>query len=227
VTTDYASADHHSLNNPASALKPRRESALGDLGWRERLAKGALIRCHDAAASRAIRVDSGLVAVLAMLEDGRCSGCSIAGAGDWLEVIETLDGPACVQAFCLTEVEVTSARMDDLAAAWQAIPGLGPEIVRSLAEQLAQTQQVLLCASHHVIEGRLATLVLRLADHLGDEVRLTQAVLADLLGVQRTTVTSAMRTMQDRGAIRLGRAKLRIVDRDVLQAMACRCHRAD
>jgi CRP-like cAMP-binding protein len=226
VSSDFVSTDHHSLDRRPLAQDSEAALAFDGATYRERLAKGTLIQAHGEAASRAIHIDRGVVAVLAMLDDGRCSGCAIAGPGDWLEVIETLDGPTSLQAFCLTDVQITSGRMDDLAGVWSTMPRLGAEIVRSLADQLAQTQQLLLCASHHMIEGRLATLLLRLADRLGDEVHLTQAVLADILGVQRTTVTVAMTAMLRYGAIRPGRARVRIVDRDALQAMTCRCHRA-
>ena len=56
---------------------------------------------------------------------------------------------------------------------------------------------------------------------LGD---LSMRRVADMLGVQRTTVTAVARTLQDRGLIRYRRGVVDIVDREGLRATACECY---
>jgi Mn-dependent DtxR family transcriptional regulator len=55
-------------------------------------------------------------------------------------------------------------------------------------------------------------------------VALTQEFLADMLGVQRTTVTAVARSLQDKGAIRYRRGVVDIMDRGVLEQLACECY---
>lgn len=55
-------------------------------------------------------------------------------------------------------------------------------------------------------------------------IRLTQETLADMLGVQRTTVTAVAKALQDEGLIRTGRGRIEILDRHRLERRACECH---
>jgi DNA-binding transcriptional MocR family regulator len=57
-----------------------------------------------------------------------------------------------------------------------------------------------------------------------DTVALTQEFLADILGVQRTTVTAVARALQARGVIRYRRGVVDIVDRDALEQLTCECY---
>ena len=53
---------------------------------------------------------------------------------------------------------------------------------------------------------------------------LTQEFLADMLGVQRTTVTAVARALQERDYIRYRRGIVDIIDRPGLEAMTCECY---
>jgi DNA-binding MarR family transcriptional regulator len=55
-------------------------------------------------------------------------------------------------------------------------------------------------------------------------VALTQEFLADMLGVQRTTVTAVARSLQEKGVIRYRRGVVDIVDRAGLMALTCECY---
>ena len=58
------------------------------------------------------------------------------------------------------------------------------------------------------------------------EVRLTQQYLATMLGVQRTTVTEALRQLAAAGLISRGRGRIRLLDRERLEAQVCECYEA-
>jgi DNA-binding transcriptional regulator YhcF (GntR family) len=57
-----------------------------------------------------------------------------------------------------------------------------------------------------------------------DELPLTHEFLAEMLGVQRTTVTEVTRTLQERGLIRQTRGMITVLDRDRLEQVACECY---
>ena len=60
-----------------------------------------------------------------------------------------------------------------------------------------------------------------------DELELTQASLAQMLGVRRVGVTVAAGNLQRRGAIAYSRGRIHILDAQSLSAAACGCYRPD
>jgi Mn-dependent DtxR family transcriptional regulator len=58
-----------------------------------------------------------------------------------------------------------------------------------------------------------------------DEFPLTQEFLAQMLGVQRSSVSGAAGTLQNHGLIRYSRGVITIVDRAGLEWAACECYR--
>ena len=90
---------------------------------------------------------------------------------------------------------------------------------------LAQMMQSSACNALHSIDQRLCRWLLSTHDRANQAtIRLTQETLADMLGVQRTTVTAVAKALQDEGLIRTGRGKIEILDRAKLERRACECH---
>ncbi|WP_233586492.1 Crp/Fnr family transcriptional regulator [Caulobacter sp. 602-1] len=87
--------------------------------------------------------------------------------------------------------------------------------------------QSVACNALHAVEARFCRWLLGCHDRIdGNTVNLTQEFLADMLGVQRTTVTAVAGSLQSKGLIRYRRGVVDILDRDGLEAMACECYRA-
>jgi CRP-like cAMP-binding protein len=92
--------------------------------------------------------------------------------------------------------------------------------------QLVQVTQSVLCNRMHEVEARLARWLLTSADRMESEsLNLTQEFLAQMLGVQRSTVTVAAGELQRAGLIGYSRGKIHILDRSRLTATACECYR--
>jgi CRP-like cAMP-binding protein len=70
------------------------------------------------------------------------------------------------------------------------------------------------------VPARLAALLLGLADETGEVSGYSHQALAELLGVYRETVTSTLDAFKARGAIEIGRKRIRLVDRKALAAIA-------
>jgi len=90
---------------------------------------------------------------------------------------------------------------------------------------LSQVMQSVACNAFHPIEQRAARWLLHAQDRTGDQIALTQQALADLLGVQRTTVNSVVQALENERTIETGRGVIRVVDRAGLMRRACECYR--
>jgi CRP-like cAMP-binding protein len=91
--------------------------------------------------------------------------------------------------------------------------------------QLVQASQSVLCNRMHEVDARLARWLLTSADRMESEsLNLTQEFLAQMLGVQRSTVTVAAGELQRAGIIGYSRGKINILDRAELTKVACECY---
>ena len=84
--------------------------------------------------------------------------------------------------------------------------------------------QSVACNAFHSIEQRTARWLLHARDRTGDRIELTQQALAGLLGIQRTTVNSAIQSLESDGMIATGRGVIRVIDRATLMRRACECY---
>ena len=97
-------------------------------------------------------------------------------------------------------------------------------IERRDAAILAQAQQAAACNASHSAQARVCRWLLELRDRCNsDVIPLTQGFLADMVGVQRTTVTLVASKLQAAGIIRCRRGKVRILEAGKLALAACEC----
>jgi len=90
---------------------------------------------------------------------------------------------------------------------------------------LAQVAQTAACNSAHLVDERCARWLLTTSDRVdGDDFPLTHEFLAFMLGVRRSGVTVAMRTLKDAGLVKYTRGRVTIVDRDKLRSSSCECY---
>jgi CRP-like cAMP-binding protein len=89
---------------------------------------------------------------------------------------------------------------------------------------LAQSQQATVCQAMHSVERRTARWLEQCRMRLGSvDIPMTQEFLAQMLGVQRTTISLTEKTMVNAGLISIGRGAIRIEDGDRLASAACEC----
>jgi CRP-like cAMP-binding protein len=92
---------------------------------------------------------------------------------------------------------------------------------------LGQIQTTAACNALHSVEARLARWILQTSDHIkSDDIPLTQDFIAQMLAVQRTSVTLVARVFQSAGLVSYARGHIRILDRGELENTACECYDA-
>ncbi len=89
----------------------------------------------------------------------------------------------------------------------------------------AQLIQSAACNAQHDVEQRLSRWLLTAVERSGQTtLPFTHHTMAEMLGVQRPTVTLAARMMRTAGFIDYHRGSVTVVDKSGLLSLACECH---
>ncbi len=90
---------------------------------------------------------------------------------------------------------------------------------------LAQISQNVACNRLHELDRRLARWLLEVRSRIQlDEFPLTHKLIAAILGVRRSGVTSAAKKLKDKGFIRYSRGSIEITDGAALENLSCECY---
>ena len=117
---------------------------------------------------------------------------------------------------------ISAERMHDI---WSQSAKVRDLVDRHNEALFGHAIQSVACNALHSVEARFCRWLLTCHDRISNNtVALTQEFLADMLGVQRTTVTAVARGLQHKGAIRYRRGVVDIIDRGVLEQLACECY---
>jgi CRP-like cAMP-binding protein len=93
---------------------------------------------------------------------------------------------------------------------------------QALITQMAQTA---VCNRHHSLDQQLCRWLLLSLDRLqGDELVMTQELIANMLGVRREGVTEGALKLQQAGLIRYARGRITVLDRGGLEKRTCECY---
>lgn len=92
---------------------------------------------------------------------------------------------------------------------------------------LAESRQNVACNAIHTVEARLSRLILEGLDKCEARTALpfTQEAMAQVLGVQRTTVATCVSILQKQGHVRSNRGSIEVTDKPSLETVACACRK--
>jgi CRP-like cAMP-binding protein len=91
---------------------------------------------------------------------------------------------------------------------------------------ITQMSQTAVCNRHHSLDQQLCRWLLLSLDRLpGNELVMTQELIANMLGVRREGVTEAALKLQAAGLIRYARGHISVLDRPGLENRTCECYR--
>jgi CRP-like cAMP-binding protein len=93
---------------------------------------------------------------------------------------------------------------------------------QALITQMAQTA---VCNRHHSLDQQLCRWLLLSMDRLsGNQLVMTQELIANMLGVRREGVTEAALKLQKDGLIKYVRGHITVLDRPALEQRVCECY---
>jgi CRP-like cAMP-binding protein len=98
-------------------------------------------------------------------------------------------------------------------------------LLRFTQALITQMTQTAVCNRHHSVDQQLCRWLLLTLDRLhGDDLVMTQELIANMLGVRREGVTEAAGKLQAEGLISYSRGRICVLDRPRLEARVCECY---
>ena len=190
----------------------------------KKLEKGELLLTQGETNNYLYFVVSGLVKVYKSSPNGKEQILHIAPPGDSLNDVPTFDGEssnvASMQA--MTPAHIFAIRKEDLKIILHDPPRICVNIMKSLANRIRRDAKLVEELSSTQALARLAKLLL--GRYAGEEATvgffLTQQDMANMIGTSREVVNRALKTMEDRGAIRLNRHRVVVVDKELLSDLS-------
>jgi CRP-like cAMP-binding protein len=98
-------------------------------------------------------------------------------------------------------------------------------LLRYTQALITQMSQTAVCNRHHSLDQQLCRWLLLSLDRLeGNQLVMTQELIANMLGVRREGVTEAALKLQNAGLIQYARGHITVLDRAALEERSCECY---
>jgi CRP/FNR family transcriptional regulator, cyclic AMP receptor protein len=141
----------------------------------------------------------------------------IRGPGDAFGELALVSGASAERSATVSALErgeTRSVSRDDFARLRREHPSVDAVLVAILAESVRRLSEHVIEAYYLPAESRVLRRLAELAELYDGAVPLPQEALAELAGTSRATVNRVLREQQQRGRIRLGRAKITVLERE-------------
>lgn len=169
---------------------------------------------------------TAIVSLLYVLADGASTEIAVIGQEGVVNVSLLMSGAttpsrAVVQSAGMALRMKASVFQDDFNNS-SAVMHLMLRYTEALMSQMTQTA---VCNRHHTLDQQLCRWLLLSLDRLrGNDLRMTQELIANMLGVRREGVTTAALKLQSSGLISYSRGLIHVLDRKGLEARSCECY---
>jgi CRP-like cAMP-binding protein len=170
--------------------------------------------------------DVGVVSVVAVYADGSIIEMATIGR-EGCSGVQAIFGAKTSSIRLLVQIPGSATRMSRAAfnrtmASMPAFRSLMYEYSQAFLEQVMVS---VACNGAHSLRQRLARWLLMMRDRCDDDtLQITQSLLAEMLGVQRPSITNVARKLERGGLIARGVRQITILDRPGLIAASCECY---
>jgi CRP-like cAMP-binding protein len=170
--------------------------------------------------------NSGVVSAMAVYADG--SSIEMATVGrEGGTVAQAVFGAKKSSVRFLVQIPGSAAKMPRGAftRAMNSMPSFRILMYAYVQAFLEQVLVSVACNGAHSLKQRLARWLLMMRDRSDDDtLQISQNLLAEMLGVQRPTITNAAGELERAGLIERGRQQVTILDRQGLVEASCECY---
>jgi CRP-like cAMP-binding protein len=176
--------------------------------------------------SHVIFPTTAIVSLLYVMEDGASAEIAVVGK----------EGLVGISLFMGGESTPSRAVVQSAGCGWKLssramkieFENAGPVmhlLLRYTQALITQMAQTAVCNRHHSLDQQLCRWLLLSLDRLqGNELVMTQELIANMLGVRREGVTEGALRLQKLGLIRYARGRITVLDRPGLEARTCECY---
>jgi len=169
---------------------------------------------------------TAIVSLLYVMEDGASAEIAVVG-NEGLVGVALFMGGGSTPSRAVVQSAGRGFRLN--AAAMKAeFDRAGPVmhlLLRYTQALITQMAQTAVCNRHHTLDQQLCRWLLLSLDRLqGNDLVMTQELIANMLGVRREGVTEAALKLQKNGLIRYARGHITVLDRPGLEERTCECY---
>src|ERR1700732_5149887 len=191
-----------------------------------RCQRGQILMNADSSLDHVFFPDSGVVSVVAVYSDGSIIEMATSGR-EGCTGVQAVFGAKSSSVQLLVQIPGGAARMSRAAFAreMESMPSFRGIMYAYVHAFLEQVLVSVACNGAHSLKQRLARWLLMMRDRSDtDALLITQSLLAEMLGVQRPTITNAIRELERSGLSEPGRRQVTILDRQGLTKASCECY---
>ena len=187
----------------------------------ERTERGEIILLEGEPTDRLFFVATGVVKLFRVSAEGKEQTLELVRPGGSINEVPVLDGgpnPASAQAMGTALLYIISKT--DLESILRGHPGVALNVVKVLASRIRHLVSLVEDLSFRHVIGRVAKILL---EHAGDGARpgqrLTQQEMAAIAGTAREVVGRSLKTLEERGIIKLEHHRIVVTDKEALKQM--------
>jgi CRP-like cAMP-binding protein len=191
-----------------------------------RCQRGQILMDADSSLDHVFFPDSGVVSVVAVYADGSVIEMATIGR-EGCTGMQAFFGAKTSSVRLLVQIPGSAVKMSRAAFAREiestpSFRNLMSNYVHAFLEQVLVS---VACNGAHSLKQRLARWLLMMRDRCdGEALPITQSLLAEMLGVQRPTITNAARELERAGLLARGHREVTILNRQGLIEESCECY---
>ncbi len=170
-------------------------------------------------------IDS-IVSLLYVMENGASAEVSVVGNEGFVGMALLMGGDSTPsQAMVQSAGHGYRLAADLFKKEFHRQSGMQILLLRYMQALITQMTQTAVCNRHHSVEQQLCRWLLLCLDRVtGDQLFMTQELMANMLGVRREGVTEAAGSLQKQGGITYTRGRITVLDRAVIEKLSCECY---
>jgi CRP-like cAMP-binding protein len=222
------------ITRPSNWPRNRLLLALPSRNLKQLLPELEHIRCEreqvlmdaDSSLDHVFFPDSGVVSVMAVYSEGGTIEMATIGR-EGCTGVQAVFGAKSSSVRFYVQIPGSAAKMSRpaFARAMGSMPSFRSLMYAYVHAFLEQVMVSVACNGAHSLKERLARWLLMMRDRSDeDELPVTQSLLAEMLGVQRPTITNTAQELERAGLIERGRRQVTILDRQGLTQASCECY---